>query len=298
MIIEKKYLTKSDHKEEYVFSIMIPSWNNLTYLQLCINSIRKNSYYPHQLIVHVNEGSDGTLEWIQSQPDISYSYSAVNVGVCYALNSCRTLAVTDYLLYINDDMYVCPNWDKPLLDEIKKIGHKYFFLSATAIEIKAQSSCSIQKNFGTSIDQFNEESLIKEFATIPFHDWQGATWPPNVIHKDIWDLVGGYSIEFSPGMYSDPDFSMKLWQAGIRLFKGLEKSRVYHFGSLSVKRVKRNKGYYTFIAKWGMTSGTLSKYYLRRGDTFDGPLSEQKIPKHVHIKNFFKRFWNAVLQNG
>lgn len=298
MVIEKRHLNKSDHKEEYIFSIMIPSWNNLTYLQLCINSIRKNSYYPHQLIVHINEGSDGTLEWIQSQPDISYSYSAVNIGVCYALNSCRTLAVTDYLLYINDDMYVCPNWDKPLLDEIKKIGHKYFFLSATAIEIKAQSNCSIQKNFGTSIDQFQEETLIEEFANIPFHDWQGATWPPNVVHKDIWDLVGGYSVEFSPGMYSDPDFSMKLWQVGIRLFKGLEKSRVYHFGSISVKRVKRNKGYYTFIAKWGMTSGTLSKYYLRRGDKFDGPLSEQQIPKHIHLKNFFKRFWNAVLQNG
>lgn len=298
MVIEKKHLNKSDHKEEYIFSIMIPSWNNLTYLQLCINSIRKNSYYPHQLIVHINEGSDGTLEWIQSQPDISYSYSLVNVGVCYALNSCRTLATTDYLLYINDDMYVCPNWDKPLLDEIKKIGHKYFFLSATAIEIKAQSSCSIQKNFGTSIDQFQEETLIQEFATIPFHDWQGATWPPNVVHKDIWDLVGGYSVEFSPGMYSDPDFSMKLWQVGIRLFKGLEKSRVYHFGSISVKRVKRNKGYYTFIAKWGMTSGTLSKYYLRRGDKFDGPLSEQQIPKHIHLKNYFKRFWNAILQNG
>ena len=140
MVIEKRHLNKSDHKEEYIFSIMIPSWNNLNYLQLCINSIRKNSYYPHQLIVHINEGSDGTLEWIQSQPDISYSYSTVNVGVCYALNSCRTLAITDYLLYINDDMYVCPNWDKPLLYEIKKIGHKYFFLSATAIEIKAQSS--------------------------------------------------------------------------------------------------------------------------------------------------------------
>ncbi len=298
MVIEKKQLNKTDHKEEYIFSIMIPSWNNLNYLQLCINSIRKNSYYPHQLIVHINEGSDGTLEWIQSQPDISYSYSPVNVGVCYALNSCRTLAVTDYLLYINDDMYVCPNWDKPLLDEIKKIGHNYFFLSATAIEIKAQSICSIQKNFGTSIDQFQEETLIKEFATIPFHDWQGATWPPNVVHKDIWDLVGGYSVEFSPGMYSDPDFSMKLWQAGIRLFKGLEKSRVYHFGSISVKRVKRNKGYYTFIAKWGMTSGTLSKYFLRRGDQFDGPLTEQPIPKLVHIKNFFKRFWNVILQNG
>ena len=31
----------------------------------------------------------------------------------------------------------------------------------------------------------------------------GATIPPNIVHRDIWDLVGGYSIEYSPGMYSD-----------------------------------------------------------------------------------------------
>lgn len=280
---------------EAVFSVMIPSWNNLPYLQLCINSIRKHSAFQHEIIVHINEGRDGTLEWVKSQPDISYSYSTGNVGVCYALNSCRTLATTDYLLYINDDMYVCPDWDRPLLNEIRQIGHKYFFLSSTAIEINAQSSCSIEKNFGTSIDSFQEADLLQSFAAIPFHDWQGATWPPNVVHKDIWDQAGGYSIEFSPGMYSDPDFSMKLWQLGVRLFKGLQQSRVYHFGSVSVKRVKRNKGYYTFISKWGMTSGTLSKYYLRRGERFDGPLAEQPIPVHVRLKNFFKRCWNALL---
>jgi len=298
MVIQKRHLNKSDHKEEYIFSIMIPSWNNLSYLQLCINSIRKNSYYRHQLIVHINEGTDGTLEWIQSQPDISFSYSNTNLGVCYALNSCRTLAQTNYLLYMNDDMYVCPGWDSPLFNEIQQIGHNYFFLSSTALEIKAQSSCSIEKNFGSSIDQFEEEKLLTEFSALPFHDWQGATWPPNVVHKDIWDLAGGYSIEFSPGMYSDPDFSMKLWQLGVRLFKGLQQSRVYHFGSVSVKRVKRNKGYYTFIAKWGMTSGTLSKYYLRRGDQFDGLLVQQPIPAVVRLKNLFKRCWNAMVQRG
>ncbi len=289
---------KGNTHPDAVFSIMIPSWNNLPYLQLCINSIRKHSAFQHEIIVHINEGKDGSLEWIKSQPDISYSFSAENIGVCYALNSCRTLAQTDYLLYMNDDMYVCPNWDMPLLNEIKQVGHPYFFLSSTAIEIKAQSSCSIEKNFGTSIDQFQEQRLLTEFAALPFHDWQGATWPPNVVHKDIWDLAGGYSIEFSPGMYSDPDFSMKLWQLGVRLFKGLEQSRVYHFGSISVKRVKRNKGYYTFIAKWGMTSGTLSKYYLRRGDIFDGPLVQQDIPPAVRLKNFFKRCWNALTQHG
>ncbi len=281
-----------------LYSIMIPSWNNLSYLQLCINSIRKNSFYTHEIIVHINEGNDGSLEWIESQKDISYSYSAKNVGVCYALNSCRSLATTDYLLYLNDDMYVCPQWDKPLKETIDSIGHNLFFLSATAIEPRAQSSCSIQKNYGHTIETFNEELLLKEFNLLPLQDWQGATWPPNIVHKDIWDLVGGYSIEFSPGMYSDPDFSMKLWRLGVRIFKGVSSSRVYHFGSLSVKRIKHNKGYSRFISKWGMTSGTFSKYYLRRGDLFDGPLVAQKVPLPIQFKNFIKRVIRTFLKES
>jgi len=278
---------------DFVFSVIIPSWNNLPYLKLCIESIRKNSSFKHQFIIHINEGKDGTLEWVKQQPDIDYTFSKENIGVCYALNIARSLLSAEYLLYINDDMYVCPQWDSFLLDEIKTIGHKLFFISATAIEPKAQSSCSIEKSYGTSIENFDEQKLLTEYASLPMKDWQGATWPPNVVHKDIWDLVGGYSTEFSPGMYSDPDFSMKLWQAGVRLFKGISKSRVYHFGSVSVKRVKKNKGYYTFISKWGITSSTLSKYFLRRGEIYDGPLKEPSFDYYLKLKNLFKRIGAA-----
>ena len=271
------------------FSIMIPTWNNLEYLKLCIGSIRKNSTFKHQLIVHINEGKDGTLEWVKEQTDIDYSYSEQNVGVCYALNSCRELMSTDYVLYMNDDMYVCPDWDKCLADEIAAIRHNNFFFSATSIEPQSQSNCMIEKNYGTDISTFQEEKLLKEFASLSMHDWQGATWPPNIVHKSIWDKVDGYSNEFSPGMYSDPDFSMKLWNAGIRLFKGVSKSRVYHFGSKSVKRVKQNPGYKKFLNKWGMTNSILSKYYLRRGERFGGPLKEAKVPMLAKVKNWFKK---------
>jgi len=274
---------------DFIFSIIIPSWNNLPYLKLCIESIRKHSAYKHQVIVHINEGKDGTLEWVKQQQDIDCTYSTENIGVCYALNAAAALVSTDYLLYMNDDMYACRDWDKLLYEEIKSIGHKYFFLSATAIEPKAQSSCSIEKNYGTSIETFNEAMLLQEYSTLHMQDWSGATWPPNIVHKDIWDLVGGYSTEFSPGMYSDPDFSMKLWQAGVRIFKGISGSRVYHFGSVSVKRVSRNKGYYTFIGKSGITSSTLSKYYLHRGAKFEGILKEPKLGKMLKLKNLFKR---------
>lgn len=271
------------------FSILIPSWNNLPYLTLCINSIRQHSVVPFELIVHLNESNDGSKEWVEAQEDIAFSYSQKNVGVCHAMNAMRDLAAADYLLYLNDDMYVLPGWDVALRNEIDSCGTQKFFFSSTMIEPRAQSTCSIEADFGNSIENFQEEKLILSYRQFEFHDWQGSTWPPNVVHKDLWDLVGGYSVEFSPGMYSDPDFSMKLWNEGVRLFKGLGKSRVYHFGSISVKRVKQNKGYYQFIRHWGMTSSTLSKYYLRRGDTFDGPLSQRPIPRMVQLKNLYYR---------
>ena len=265
MISDIKFnFKKRSLKKDALFSIVIPSWNNLEYLKLCVNSIKKNSSFPHEIIIHVNEGSDGTLAWLDTQDDLSYSYTSENVGVCYALNYCSTLAGTEYILYLNDDMYVCPLWDQYLFEDIKSMGHNNFFLSATTIEPKAQSKCSIGKNYGDTIETFKEDLLLSEYNSLSMEDWQGATWPPNIVHKSIWELAGKYSVEFSPGMYSDPDFSMKLWRMGIRLFKGNAKSRVYHFGSISVKKVKKNKGYYQFISKWGMTSGTISKYDLKR----------------------------------
>lgn len=289
---------KRTEKTDNLFSILIPSWNNLAYLKLCINSIQKNSTYPHQIIVHINEGNDGSLQWIEQQTGLDYTYSKENVGICYALNACSQLANTDYILYMNDDMYACPGWDAALRQEIEAIGHPYFFLSATAIEPQPANNCSIPKNYGIAISQFNEQQLLEGYKQLPMNDWMGATWPPNIVHKSIWDLVGGYSIEFSPGMYSDPDFSMKLWQTGIRLFKGIAASRVYHFGSVSVKRVKKNKGYYQFISKWGMTSSTFSKKFIHRGEAFNGACGEVHLSATLKLKNLVKRISNAFVNKS
>ena len=49
-----------------MFSIIIPTFNNLTYLKLCIESLKKNSKYNHQIIPHVNVGDDGTTNYLQN----------------------------------------------------------------------------------------------------------------------------------------------------------------------------------------------------------------------------------------
>ena len=57
-----------------MFSIIIPTLNNLEYLKLCIKSIRQNSKYNHQIIPHVNIGNDGTIEFLKSK-NIDFTFS-------------------------------------------------------------------------------------------------------------------------------------------------------------------------------------------------------------------------------
>ena len=54
--------------------------------------------------------------------------------------------------------------------------------------------------------------------------------------KSLWNKIGGFSEEFNPGFGSDPDLNMKLWINGVRIFKCVNKSRVYHFGSQTTRK--------------------------------------------------------------
>ena len=128
MSVAKIDFIQVDESAKPLFSILIPSWNNLPLLKLCIESIRKNSVYPHQIVVHANEATDGTLEWLKEN-GISHTYSARNVGVCYGFNAPYSLAKADYICLLDDDMYVCPGWDKALWDEIQKLDDHYFCIS-------------------------------------------------------------------------------------------------------------------------------------------------------------------------
>lgn len=272
--------------EGVIFSIIIPSWNNLAFLKMCIASLKKNSRYPHQIIVHLNEGIDGSKEWVEAQ-GLDFTYSAENIGICYAMNLARTLATSDLLVYFNDDMYACPDWDFWLYEEAKKQTSPYFFLSSTMIEPRETgNACAIAPfDFGSHPNNFNEAALLEKFATMQKADWNGATWPPSVLPTLLWDLVGGYSVEFSPGMYSDPDFSMKLWTLGVRNFKGLGKSRVYHFMSKSTGKLTFKKnGSHLFLQKWGISTNVFTNHYLRRGQLWTGAVNAPELTFRLKMR--------------
>jgi glycosyltransferase involved in cell wall biosynthesis len=277
------------------FTLVIPTWNNLEILKNCIKAIRSHSQLFHQILVIINEGKDKTLNWVKDQPDIDYVYSPENIGICYALNSVRKIIEAEYLLYLNDDMYVLPGWDTVLNAEIKSLDTKMFMLSATLIEPNyTGNSCVMVKDYGDSLENFQEEKLLKEYKSLMRKDWSGSTWPPNIMPIELWDLVGGLSIEYSPGMYSDPDFSKKIYEAGVRIFKGKGESLVYHFGSKSTKRLKKNTGRIQFIMKWGLSAKTFGKNFLKIGQDYNDQPKVEELSGTDKLINRLKRLYYSL----
>ena len=270
------------------FSIIIPTLNNLNYLELCIKSIRKNSSFDHEIIIH-NNGNEEPLKSLLYEYKVIYSKTNYNAGICEGVNKGAKLATTNYIVYAHDDFYFLPGWDTALKNEIENLNHNYYYFSGTMVQ-------NGQVNFdcGDTIKNFDENKLLKNNKIINYFDFQGSTWAPHVIHKDLWNKVGGFSEEFFPGTGSDPDLNMKLWNEGVRIFKGVGKSKVYHFGSIVTrKKFRKNKNIKTesgskggkiFLKKWGFSIKFFTKYYLRGCKTtkfkkiicnkYDGPLKE------------------------
>ena len=259
-----------------MFSIIIPTFNNLKYLKVCLESIKKNSKFTHEVIVYVNSSTDGTLEFLKNN-SVKYLYNETNMGLCKAMNEGVKISKNEYIVYAHDDMYFCPNWDVEFYNEIKKTSVKNFFLSGTMIQ---PFKSFIYLDCGSSVESFNEKKLLNEYKNISFNDFQGSTWAPSLIPRDTWDKVGGFSEEYGPGLGSDPDFNMKLWKIGVRLFKGLGNSRVYHFSSVSLRKKISNNGSRTFLLKWGVSIKFFRKHYLKSDTEFDGLLKDPN-------KNFF-----------
>ena len=268
-----------------MFSIIIPTLNNFDYLKICIDSIKKNSKFNHQIIVHVNVGADNTKAYLEEN-NIEYTISKSNLGLCKSVNQASNKAKYEYVMYSHDDFYFCPNWDAPIFDEIKNIGHKRFYLSSTQINTFGINYFNCGKNFF----DFDEKKLLDNLSKADLPDLQGSTWAPHIVHKDYWLQTKGFSEEYFPGAGSDPDFAFKLWNLGIRIFKMVGKSKVYHFESKTLRDQNKFKYFKSsdmgsksakiFLNKWGISTKFFRKHYLKANTLYTSELGGPN-------KNFF-----------
>jgi len=247
-----------------MFSIVIPTWNNLDYLKLCIDSIKRHSSRDHEILVHVNDGGerDKTREWVRSQ-GIRHTYARQNLGVCVSVNYLAAQASRDWLLYLNDDMVCCPGWDEALINAVQSAPSPLaMFFSQMIQPVETGNPLVIVQNFGRTPSEFDEERMLAGYMSSTRPDVTGQGSQPTLVHRMWWQIVGGYSLEYGPGMSSDDDLQMKFWVVGCRHFRIVSASRVYHFSQKSTGRVRRNSGSRTFLMKWGITQRQFKRHYL------------------------------------
>ena len=183
----------------------------------------------------------------------------------------------NYILYAHDDFYFSPGWDEVLKKEVDEIGHNNFYLSGTMMH-----NGQINFNCGDTLENFDENKFIKNFKNYNYFYFQGSTWAPHLIHKTMWDKVGGFSEEFYPGTGSDPDLNMKLWKCGVRIFKGINNFKVYHFGSIVTRKYKDHPNLVTetgsrggkiFLLKWGFSIKFFKKFIMQSDTKYLGKLN-------------------------
>jgi ADP-heptose:LPS heptosyltransferase/GT2 family glycosyltransferase len=212
------------------FSIIIPTYNTLPYLKLCLKSFREHSAYSHQIIVCADGCSDGTDEFLKTYPGIDKVILDKNQGICSATNQAARLASREYLFLANDDLVASPGWDQALMDSATPDR----VLSGVQIEPGwvPVAPCHVQQDFGRTFGEFREQEFLKYAAVENRHKQgvieSGANYP-FLIHRKMWEQLEGLDERFNPGPGSDPDLFYRLALKGLE-FMRIRSSLFYHFG--------------------------------------------------------------------
>lgn len=257
-----------------MFSVCLCSWNDLEYLKLLYNGLKKNTRLPYELIIHDNGSEDGTLDWLKENK-INFTRSDQNLGVG-AVNFAVEKAKYDYIVDINSDMYPLIFWDTEILKQIKNFENqnvKKYTISSCLIEPVGTNSEYTIINFGENHSSFLEDELIRWFLLNGKKNEKKIVRQyshPIVMKKSMWKEFGGVDMNYEYGIATDHDLAMSAYSVGCRNFVMLGKSRVYHFVSKTIKKLPSNRsdGHDYFLKKWGISIERFRKDIIKVREPF------------------------------
>lgn len=110
-------------KQTKVVSIIIPVYNNEEYLSKCIDSILRQSYSNLEVLLLDDGSKDNSYklmkEYEKKYPNIIKCYkNDFNIGVSKTRNKALNLVNGDYVLFIDSDDYIEPNYIEMLISNI------------------------------------------------------------------------------------------------------------------------------------------------------------------------------------
>jgi GT2 family glycosyltransferase len=98
-------------------SIIIPTLNRLDMLEACLDSIERHTGVEHEVIVHANECTDATSEFLAARPDVRAIKATENRFFTQAVNAGIAIARGEYVFLMNDDCHATgPGWTDFYID--------------------------------------------------------------------------------------------------------------------------------------------------------------------------------------
>lgn len=224
-----------------MFSVIIPSYRNPEYLDLCLHSIVSNQSFDNEVVVVLDGYVEENQEVIEKYPMVSWLPFEENHGMQTAINFGVWNAKYDKLVIINDDNVFPEKWDIRLnevydtdtvttINQIEPTGPGMFAFPVV--------------DCGTTVDTFNMDKFLQ--ADTKFSNSKitsDGNIFPFVINRKWFMAVGGFDTYYNSPNLCDWDFFLKL-----ELIPTIKRVRthnlhLYHFGSVATKKNKESDSF-------------------------------------------------------
>ncbi len=209
-------------------SIIIVNYNGKTHLEECLSSLEKIDYKNYEIILVDNNSTDTSVEYVKNTyPSITIIKLNRNYGFAEPNNVGAKNAKGDYLLFLNNDTTVNPNFISEMvnvLEQDPQIAICQSLLLKPNGEV--DSSGDFIDTLGRAYSSKNKENEVKKILSA-----RGASMM--VRKNSFWDL-GGFDKRFFAS-FEDVDLGWRAWIWGYKIVL-VPNSIVYHKGGQTVKQ--------------------------------------------------------------
>lgn len=210
-------------------SIIIVNFNGKTYIEKCLESLIKVNYTNYEIIIVDNNSDDGSRELIEDKyPTIKIKKLEKNYGFTYPNNLGAKMANGDFLLFLNNDTIVTPNFISELMNTITSRSD---IAICQSFLLKMNGDVDSSGDF---IDCYGRAFSSRE-KNPKFRHILSARGASMMVKKKIFFELGGFDEKFFAS-FEDVDLG---WRANIFGYGVVlaPKSLVYHMGGQTIKNI-------------------------------------------------------------
>lgn len=207
-------------------SIILVTHNQIDYTRLCLDSLRRFTDEPYELIVVDNGSTDGTPDYLRQSGDVRLVENADNRGFPAAVNQGLALARGAQVLLLNNDTVVTTGWLRRMLDALRS-DDRIGLVGPVSNRISGPQQVPVTYTQLNDLDGFAWDwgrSHHRETA-----DLDRLVGFCLLIDRKVIQTIGGLDERFGIGNFEDDDYCRRARAAGFRTVVAVD-AFIHHFG--------------------------------------------------------------------